>query len=127
MTDGGLTFWTLPDAASAAFPELRAEIKATVAQYIEYLGKPPYPHVVLEEVLLPFVRRADADGDEEALRRAFAFLESVATNPDEDLVGALGHAFLDYIDPALLERRSDMAGPELLRFAREWHVADEAE
>jgi hypothetical protein len=117
MADDELGFWTLPEAASAALPELRSEIRATVARYLDLLGKAPHPHVVLEEHLLPFVLRADRDGDEESLQRALAFLERVASHPDEDLVGALSHAFLVPLDPDLLHRRAALVGPALRSLA----------
>jgi hypothetical protein len=125
-----LTFWTLPDAAIAALPELRSEIRANVDRYIEVLGKQPYPHVVLEEHLLPLVVRADRDGDEDALRRCFELLERIASHADEDLVGALGHAFLTPLDKSILERRAELVGPMLRDLATRWPKAastDESE
>ena len=118
MTD--LTFWTLPESACSALPELKVAIRADVDKYLELLGKPPHPHVVLEDHLVPFVERADREGDEDALRRAFDLLERIAAHPDEDLVGALGHAFLEHVEPSLLDRRPDLVGPALARLAESW-------
>ena len=120
MVEDELGFWTLPEAASTALPELRADIRADVARYVDLLGKAPHPHVVLEEHVLPFVLRADREEDEESLRRAFELLDRVAAHPDEDLVGALGHAFLDHLDPEILHRHDALIGPSLRALAAEW-------
>lgn len=123
MDDRDLGFWSLPEATAAALPELRSDIRATVAWYIDLGGKPPYPHHILEEHLLPFVTQADQDGNEDGLRRAFEFLERIASHPDEDLVGALRHAFLEHLDPALLARHAGLVGQQLRVLFADWRPA----
>ena len=115
-----LTFWTLAEVASEALPELRPETEANVLQHRGWTGKGPYPHLMLEEHVLPFVVRSDTPRDEAALRRAFDLLERLAAHQDQDIVGATCHAFIDHVEPAVLERNAHLIGPALAQLSAEW-------
>ena len=77
-------------------------------------GDEPGPHIVFEDVLVPFVEEMLRDDQENPLLRdAFAFLEELATNPDQEVRSVLGASVLERLasDPSIVAASRKHMGP----------------
>lgn len=86
------------------FPELTSSYN----EYMEWWdGEDPGLHNLMGDVLGPYMRESlELDTDPKLIKRIFAFLERMATSPDEAVVNVLMVTLLERLgdDKKLLER-----------------------
>jgi hypothetical protein len=111
------TWHTLPDYLIERFPHLKSAIEQSYGSWLDAFAN-PYPHVFLEEFLIPLLIGTDTDAGERLRSEAGQVLDVLLVSRDEDLASAALTSVIEMLrdEPQL---RSD-AWPFLGPTAREW-------
>ena len=124
----GVTYENMNDKMAEAVPEVAEEYAAELRWWGD---DKPGPHVIYGNIFAHYLLRLlKSDGENERLRRAFEFLEVLASHEDplvRDVVNATVVSDL-FIDRRTVEAARRFMGPKTLESAdanEPWHRLDE--
>jgi len=114
-----VTRGTLYEHLLRAVPEVRVDYEELLQLYDP--GEDPGGHVVIGDVLVPFLRARLKEGTEDELRRAFGFIEGMARSTDDDVVNIVYVSICEPLggDRDLLKRARAYMGPRTLTISGE--------
>jgi hypothetical protein len=113
-----MTADTFEAALVADLPELASDLRALQDSWGD---DKPGLHIVVGDVLAPYVKQSVDASDGARLQNVCDFLERMATSPDEQLVNALAVSLLEGLgdDRDRLMRAREAMGPATLALSHE--------
>lgn len=107
-------FEDLNELLAERVPELREDIDA---EYRSWEGEAPGQHVIYGDFLAQYlIKLLKAGADNQRVQEIFAFLEELATNPDEHVQEVVAVTVLEDLaeDKAILAKARKFMGPATL-------------
>lgn len=98
------------------------ELEEGYAKMLEFWGdEDPGPHIVVGNLLNPFLEEALKEGRADDAKRALDFVERMAVSEDEDLVNVVYVTVCEYLvlNDTLDELAQPLFGPETKRICQE--------
>jgi hypothetical protein len=117
-----LTHANAHERLAEAIPELRAALDRELLWWSGDAAAPPQ-HIIFGSVLVPFLvdKLRAGQEDDEAVQRAFTFVERLATCGDDEAANLVYATIAAELgdDRVVLQRARRVMGPETLRLSRQ--------
>lgn len=120
-----VSYETFDEALVMAIPELADRLAQEREWWVE---EKPAPHVIVGDILTPYVLQSQSTGDEAALSRALKFLEELALSDDVRVQELAAFSFLERLladspEHVQLKRRLPDVLRQLLKEVERFHQA----